>query len=91
MRYSVVRQFLREPDPFRLLVTKIVSEIVNAGMDKQVATAYIRQHAIEDTPQEDRTRFVEVLETEVMSLHEGNIARYRLRPSQYQAWKETWR
>ena len=26
-----------------------------------------------------------------MSLHEGNIARYRLRPSQYQAWRETWR
>jgi hypothetical protein len=26
-----------------------------------------------------------------MSLHEGNIARYRVRPSQYQAWKQTWR
>jgi len=95
MRYSAVRQSLGEPDPFRLryrtLVAKIVTEIVNAGMDKQVATAYIRQHAIENVPQEDRARFVEVLETEVMSLHEGNIARYRLRPSQYQAWKETWR
>ena len=34
---------------------------------------------------------IEVVETEVMSLHEGNIARYRLRPSQYQTWRETWR
>jgi hypothetical protein len=26
-----------------------------------------------------------------MSLHEGNIARYRLRPSEYQAWQKVWR
>jgi hypothetical protein len=32
-----------------------------------------------------------VVETEIMGLHEGNIARYRLRPSEYQAWRETWR
>jgi ABC-type transporter MlaC component len=40
---------------------------------------------------EDQARFIEVVETEVMNLHEGNIARYRLRPSQYQTWKATWR
>ncbi len=94
-RYSAVRQSLGEPDPFRLryrtLVANIVTEIVNAGMDKKHATAFIKQHAIEDVPQEDRARFIEVVETEAMSLHEGNIARYRLRPSQYQAWKKTWR
>jgi hypothetical protein len=39
----------------------------------------------------DRTRFVEVVETEIMSLHEGNIARYRLRPAEYRAWRENWR
>jgi hypothetical protein len=26
-----------------------------------------------------------------MSLHEGNIARYRLRPAEYQAWRQGWR
>jgi hypothetical protein len=41
-------------------------------------------------PQEDRPHFVEVVETELMSLHEGNIARYRLRPSEYQTWRQTW-
>jgi len=30
-----------------------------------------------------------VVETELMSLHDGNIARYRLRPSEYQAWRKT--
>ncbi len=94
-RYSAVRQSLGEPDPFRLryraLMVETVAEVVHGGMDKKATTAFIRRRAAADVPQEDRARFVEVVETEVMSLHEGNIARYRLRPSQYQEWKETWR
>lgn len=94
-RYAAVRQSLGEPDPFvlryRALVTDAVSEIVGSGMDKKLATAFIRRRASENLPQEDQTRFIEVVETAVMNLHEGNIARYRLRPPQYQRWKETWR
>jgi len=93
-RYSAVRQSLGEPDQFRLryraLLGRIVTEVVTNGMDKTMATAFIRQHSIEDVPQADQARFVEVAETELMSLHDGNIARYRLRPSQYQHWQETW-
>ncbi len=94
-RYSAVRQSLGEPDPFRLkyraLVAELVTEIVRAGMDKKAATAFIREHAMCEVPESDQARFIEVVETEVMSLHEGNIARYRIRPSQYAAWKEAWR
>lgn len=94
-RYAAVRQSLGEPDPFRLryraLVTDAVSEIVGSGMDKKSAAAFIKRRASEDVPQEDRARFIELVETAVMNLHEGNIARYRLRPPQYQKWKETWR
>ncbi|HED19092.1 MAG TPA: Fic family protein [Gammaproteobacteria bacterium] len=94
-RYSAVRQSLGEPDPFRLryrtLMAEIVAEIVHGGMDKKAAAAFIKLRATEGVPQGDQARFIEVVETEVMSLHEGNIARYRLRPSQYQTWKGTWR
>jgi len=94
-RYAAVRQSLGEPDAFRLryraLVTDAVSEIVGSGMDKKLATAFIKRRASEDVLREDRARFIEVVETAVMNLHEGNIARYRLRPSQYQRWKKTWR
>jgi hypothetical protein len=94
-RYAAVRQSLGEPDLFRLhyraLVSDVVSEIVGGGMDKKTATAFIKRRAAEDIPQEDRARFIEVVETAVMNLHEGNIARYRVRPAQYQRWKETWR
>ena len=93
-RYSAVRQSLGEPDPFRLryrtLVAEIVAEIVRGNRDKKAATAFIKQRALEDVPQEDQARLIEVVETEVMSLHEGNIARYRLRPAEYQIWLERW-
>ena len=68
----------------------MVAEIVRGNMDKKTAAAFIKKRAMVEVQQEDQARFIEVVETEVMSLHEGNIARYRLRPLQYQTWKEIW-
>jgi len=94
-RYSAVRQSLGEPDPFRLryraLVAEVVATVVRTTMDKQAATALARQRAAEQASPADQARFVEVVETELMSLHEGNIARYRLRPAEYEAWRRGWR
>lgn len=94
-RYSAVRQSLGEPDPFRLryrtLVAELVATVVRAGMDKKAATALVRERAAEQVPPADQARFIEVVETELMSLHEGNIARYRLRPAEYQNWQQGWR
>jgi hypothetical protein len=94
-RYSAVRQSLGEPDPFRMryrvLVAELVATVVREGMEKKGATALVRQRAAEQVPPEDQARFLEVAETEIMSLHEGNIARYRLRPVEYEAWRKGWR
>mgnify|MGYP001823331893 CR=1 FL=1 len=94
-RYSAVRQPLGEPDPFRLryraLIAELVAAIVRTGMDKRAATALARLRAAEQAPPADQARLVEVVETELMSLHEGNIARYRLRPAEHQAWRQGWR
>src|SRR5215813_497688 len=74
-RYSAVRQSLGAPDPFRLhyrtLVAEIVAEIVGGGMDKKMAVAFIERAAAESIAQQDQARFIEVVETEVLSLHEG--------------------
>ena len=67
-----------------------VAEIVSGGMTKKVAAAFIQQRSAKDVPDQDRTRFIEIVETEVMNLHEGNIARYRLTPSQFKRWCEAW-
>ena len=94
-RYSAVRGSLGEPDPFRLryrtMIAETVAEIVRSGMDKKAASVFIRQRADQGVSHDDRARFVEVAETEIMNLHEGNIARYRLRPSEYQSWMDKWR
>ena len=53
--------------------------------------AAIKQYAGQNVKKDDQARFVEVVETELMSLHEGNIARYRLRPSEFDAWNKIWK
>jgi Fic family protein len=94
-RYSAVRQSLGEPDPFRLRyrtqIAKTVGAIVRRQIDKKNASAFIRERAGENIQEADRARFVEIVETELMSLHEGNIARYRLRLPEYRAWQNVWR
>jgi hypothetical protein len=93
-RYSAIRQSLGEPDPFRMRyrgeIVAAVVEVVRSIMDKKAAAAHVRQFAA-NVPQWDRARFTEVVETELMYMHEGNIARYRLRPSEFQAWRRGWR
>ncbi len=93
-RYAAVRRSLGEPDPFRLryrdLIAQIVSTIIREGMNREAAIGFIRREA-EQAVAEDRARLIEVAETEIMSLHEGNFARYRVRPSEYAAWRAAWR
>jgi hypothetical protein len=93
-RYSAVRQSLGEPDPFRLRYrTKIyefVAAVVQSKMTKREAIRWIARESEERIAEEDRSRFIEVVETELSSLHEGNIARYRLRPSEFEAWYKNW-
>jgi Fic family protein len=93
-RYAAVRRSLGQPDPFRLRYRKTLAEIVEAiireAMDRSTAIRFIYRQVDEKAPPEDRARLMELVETEVMSLHEGNFARYHVRPSEYQAWREGW-
>ncbi len=93
-RYAAVRQSLGEPDPFRLryrqALRDLVGRVVRGAMDRKGAAGFIQQQALQVAPVEDRGRFVEVAETEIMGLHEGNFARYLLAPAEYKAWREVW-
>jgi len=94
LRYSITRRELGEPDPFRMryrnAITENVAHIVRGCMDKAGAIAFIREYAERSIPAVDQARFVESVERDIMSLHEGNIARHRLREAEYEAWKKTW-
>lgn len=94
MRYSTTRKMLGEPDPFRLqyreAIKQVVAEIVRNGQNKTQAITTIRNHAEHLIPKQDRSRFIEIVERELLSLHEGNIARYQLRPKEFEAWQQSW-
>lgn len=92
--YTAVRQSLGEPDPFRLkyrsALQEVVQSIVLERLSKKAAFNRIVQWSEQHIPQEDRQRFREVTENEVLGLHAGNFARYRIKPSQFSAWQEVW-
>lgn len=94
-RYSAVQQSLGDPDPFRVKyrtkITEFVTTVVREGFDKKQAAGWIAGKAGKEIEAVDRARFIEIIETEMGSLHEGNIARYRLRPAEFSSWKEGWR
>lgn len=93
LRYAAIRQSLGEPDPFRLQyreeVRMLIAEIITEALTQEQAARTIQQAARKITDA-DRARFTETVETELLSLHEGNFARYRVRPSAYYRWRETW-
>jgi Fic family protein len=91
-RYGAVQASLGEPDPFRLRyrtdIKEIVRQVVLAGESFAEAGERIRAYAQVKLPKEVWTRFSIVVETELDSIHDGNFARYQLRPSEFAAWKQ---
>jgi hypothetical protein len=70
---------------------EVIVAVVRLLLDKQSAVHFIQQKAKEYVSEEDQQKFIEVVETELQSLHKGNIARYRLRFSEYDEWQKRWK
>jgi hypothetical protein len=94
-RYSMVLQSIGDPDPFRMrhrnAIKAFVSEVVLTALDKKAAAKWIAERASREIMKTERARFVEIVETELSSLHEGNFARYRVRPAEFERWQDNWR
>lgn len=92
-RYSVLRQSEGEPDIFRQRhrgrIAKALQAVVAGRMDKQAASDHIRALAAE-LPTQERARYAEVVETDLLNLHEGNIARASISPDQFAEWMAIW-
>jgi Fic family protein len=91
--YSTTRKTIGEPDPFRMkyrsAIQHAVREIISNQMNKTQAVSKIRELS-DNIPRVDKSKFIEVVERELQSLHEGNIARYQIRPIEYENWVRTW-
>jgi Fic/DOC family len=93
--YRAVRQSLGEPDPFRLrwrdAIRSVIADAVRQRLDRSAAIAAAEDLAETLLPTADRSRFRSTVISELDGLHEGNFARYQLKPSEFQAWRLGWR
>jgi hypothetical protein len=74
----------------RAAFQRIVAEIIRARMNRKSAPDYISKWVKENIPADDRERFREMTESELLGLHEGNYARYEIRPAEFAAWRQEW-
>jgi hypothetical protein len=69
-RHAQVRQILGAPDPFRIKyrpeLQSLITKTVSQGMSLGEASFMIKARAL-DVPQQDRDRFIEMVETEQLS------------------------
>ena len=88
--YVAVRKSLADPDPLRLRyrqqLREIVVEVVRSG--RQDVLKAVERFADEQIEDKDREAFVEMVQDELKRLHPGTLARYRLRLSEFEAWRE---
>lgn len=81
-----------EPDPFKFRYSSQIKELVRNIVMELVApkeiTNFIETWTRGHIPEADQNHFSTTIETEVMNLYEGNIARYQISNAAYQRWKK---
>lgn len=92
-RFGAIQQSLGRPDLFKLKyredIRALISDIISNAQPPKEATVLIKRKA-EDLPEDVRSKFIETVEAELLSLHEGNFARYYIRLSEFVKWKQAW-
>lgn len=93
-RYKAVKQSLGEPDPLRLryrdALKQVIATVIKEAMTREQAVSFIHKMALEHATANETEAFQNMVEEELVSLHEGNFARYRVTPSEFKAWQLVW-
>lgn len=92
-RYSAIQQSLGEPNLLKLKYRVKIQEIVQVIIKEKIPGKQVSKklsNLVEklNVSSEDSKKILEILELEIASLHEGNIARYQIRPSEFRSWIE---
>ncbi len=87
--YLAIKQDLVEPDPLRLawrdFIKRIIHDVV-ARPDRE-AMDFIQQAVKARIPASEQDSVQALIVEELRRLHEGVLARYGLKPSEFNAWK----
>ena len=69
---------------------EFVADLIRSRLGRKEAATRIAAWSREKINADDCEQFAKVVETELMSLHEGTFARYQVRPSEFAAWRMVW-
>lgn len=88
-RYLAITQSLVDPDPLKMQYRQALIEAVQTIVkDQRVPTHdVLRQLAHASVPEKDQEAFVRLLAQALDQLHEGSVARYRLKRSEFVPWR----
>ena len=91
-RYSAIQQVMSEPNLFKmkyrdaihniirtLILEKVAGQKIDAAVKKMIKTLKL--------PPNDANQLFHMIETEIINLHEGNIAQFKILPSEFLRWK----
>ena len=83
-----MQQSMGEPNVFKLKYRHEIQAIVRAIILKktpgsQVVSVIEQKIAMLRLSDADTAQLFHIIETEIMSLHDGNIARFKIRPSEF--------
>jgi Fic family protein len=87
--YLAIKQDLSEPDPLRLAYREIIKQTVREVVmhPDQDAQDLVRQGLSQRVPEADLSNVESLVIDELRRLHEGVLARYGLRPSEFLRWQ----
>lgn len=89
-QYVAVRQQLVPPDIVRLRYRNELAEVIRAIVRDGLATdeASILAGIPDSVSQEDKQKFIILIQNELKTLHAGNAIRFGLRPLEFSVWQE---
>jgi len=94
-RYSAIQNEIGEPDAFRFRFQKqlqdVIQQVVLNKFSKAETTSFLRNWTEKQLAEKHRVHFINVVEENLLALHEGNIAIYGITPQQFSAWQAIWR
>ena len=86
--YQAIKQDLAEPDPLRLAWRELIKQTIREVVlhPKLDPLSCIQKSVAQHIPLHDQMNVQALLVEELRRLHEGVLARYGLRPSEFAAW-----
>lgn len=92
-KYSALQQTMGGPNLLKMKYRNVIHNIIQRViLDKTPGQHLV--HSIENlleaskVPEADSHELFKQIETEIISLHDGNVARFKIRPSEFEEWKK---